>query len=98
MQQVLAGMPERNSVFAERVSQGFYLNVDVNRPEAARYGFSVADVQRVVSSEIGGADIVENVEGRQSFRFLSATNAISDRPPRSFRRRWFRRRQGGRFR
>ncbi len=32
MQQILAGMPETNSVFAERVAQGFYLNVEVNRP------------------------------------------------------------------
>jgi copper/silver efflux system protein len=65
MQQVLASMPETNSVFAERVSQGFYLNVDVNRPEAARYGLTVGDVQRVITSEIGGADIAQNVEGRE---------------------------------
>ncbi len=57
----------RNSVFAERVSQGFYLNVDVNRPEAARYGLTVADVQRVITSEIGGANIAQNVEGRERF-------------------------------
>jgi Cu(I)/Ag(I) efflux system membrane protein CusA/SilA len=67
MQQILSFMPEANSVFAERVAQGFYLNVEVNRPEAARYGLSVADVQRVVTSEIGGADIAENVEGRERF-------------------------------
>ncbi len=67
MQQLLSGMPETNSVFAERVSQGFYLNVDVNRPEAARYGLTVADVQQVITSEIGRADIVENVEGRERF-------------------------------
>jgi len=67
MQQVLAGMPETNSVFAERVAQGFYLNVDVNRPAAARYGLTVADVQSVVTSEIGGADIAQNVEGRERF-------------------------------
>ncbi len=67
MQQVLSAMPETNSVFAERVSQGFYLNVDVNRPEAARYGLTVADVQRVITSEIGGADIAQNVEGRERF-------------------------------
>ncbi|MGA7857287.1 MAG: CusA/CzcA family heavy metal efflux RND transporter [Terracidiphilus sp.] len=67
MQQVLSSMPESNSVFAERVSQGFYLNIDVNRPEAARYGLTVADVQRVITSEIGGADIAQNVEGRERF-------------------------------
>ncbi|MHB1675479.1 MAG: efflux RND transporter permease subunit [Acidobacteriaceae bacterium] len=67
MQQLLSRMPETNSVFAERVAQGFYLNVDVNRPQAARYGLTVADVQRVVTSEIGGADIAQNIEGRERF-------------------------------
>jgi Cu(I)/Ag(I) efflux system membrane protein CusA/SilA len=67
MQQILSGMPEADSVYAERVAQGFYLNVEVNRLEAARYGLTVADVQRVVTSEIGGADIAENVEGRERF-------------------------------
>ena len=39
------------SIFAERVSQGFYINVEVNRAEAARYGLTVADVQRAVTPE-----------------------------------------------
>ena len=39
----------------------------MNRPEAARYGLTVADVQRVITSEIGGADIAQNVEGRERF-------------------------------
>jgi Cu(I)/Ag(I) efflux system membrane protein CusA/SilA len=67
MQSILASMPETSSVFAERVSQGFYLNVAVNRPEAARYGLTVADVQRAITSEVGGADIAQNVEGRERF-------------------------------
>jgi Cu(I)/Ag(I) efflux system membrane protein CusA/SilA len=67
MQQILSAMPEANSVFAERVAQGFYLNVEVNRSQAARYGLSVADVQRVITSEIGGADIAQNVQGRERF-------------------------------
>src|SRR6185437_7301295 len=67
MQRVLSSMPETGSAFAERVSQGFYLNVEVDRPAAARYGLTVADVQRVVNSEIGGATIAENVQGRQRF-------------------------------
>jgi len=78
MQQILSTMPETNSIFAERVSQGFYLNVDVNRPVAARYGLTVADVQRVIASEIGGADIAQNVEGRERF-------PISVRYQRDFR-------------
>src|SRR6185437_9214937 len=67
MQQTLSTMPETGSAFAERVSQGFYLNVDVDRRAAARYGLTVADVQRVVSLGIGGMNVTENIEGRQRF-------------------------------
>ena len=67
IQQLFSTMPTVNSIFAERVSQGFYLNVEVNRREAARYGLTVADVQRVVRSAIGGANITDNVEGRERF-------------------------------
>jgi len=67
LQKVLGGIPELRSVFAERVAEGFYVNVEVDRPEAARYGLTVADVQRSVSSGVGGENITENVEGRQRF-------------------------------
>ena len=67
IQKILSGLPAARAVFAERVSQGFYLNVEVNRPEAARYGLTVGDVQRVITSAIGGANIAENVEGRERF-------------------------------
>jgi Cu(I)/Ag(I) efflux system membrane protein CusA/SilA len=67
LQQVLGGIPELRSVFAERVAEGFYVNIEVDRLEAARYGLTVADVQRAVSSGIGGENIAENVEGRQRY-------------------------------
>jgi Cu(I)/Ag(I) efflux system membrane protein CusA/SilA len=67
LQQVLSGIPELRSVFAERVAEGFYVNVEVDRFEAARYGLTVADVQRAVSSGVGGENIAENVEGRQRY-------------------------------
>ena len=59
----LGGIPELRSVFAERVAEGFYINVEVDRLEAARYGLTVADVHRAVTSGIGGENIAENVEG-----------------------------------
>src|SRR5437868_1061196 len=46
VQQILSGLPDVRAVFAERVSQGFYVNIDVNRPVAARFGLTVEDVQR----------------------------------------------------
>jgi len=67
IEQLLSRIPEARSIFAERVSQGFYVNVEVNRPEAARYGLTVEDVQRAVSSGIGGENIAENIEGRERY-------------------------------
>jgi Cu(I)/Ag(I) efflux system membrane protein CusA/SilA len=67
VQQILSAVPETRSIFAERVSQGFYLNVEVNRAEAARYGLTIADVQQAITSGIGGDTIAENVEGRERY-------------------------------
>jgi len=67
IQSVLATMPSQRSIFAERISQGFYINVEVDREEAARYGLSVADVQTAVSSGIGGKNVAENIEGRERY-------------------------------
>jgi copper/silver efflux system protein len=67
IEKILSGLSGVRSIFAERVSQGFYVNVQVNRPVAARYGLTVADVQRAVSSGIGGENIAENVEGRERY-------------------------------
>jgi Cu(I)/Ag(I) efflux system membrane protein CusA/SilA len=67
VQRILSGLPQVRSVFAERVSQGFYINVEVNRPEAAKYGLTIADVQQAVESGIGGMNVAENIEGRQRY-------------------------------
>lgn len=67
IQNVLSRLPETRSVFAEKVAQGFYVNVDVNRAEAARYGLTIADVQTSVRSGIGGENITENIEGRERY-------------------------------
>ena len=67
MQQILGTLPEMRSIFAERVAEGFYINIEVNRAEAARYGLTVGDVQRVITSGIGGDNVAENVEGRERY-------------------------------
>ena len=67
IQQVLSGIPEMRSIFAERVSEGFYLNIEVNRSEAARYGLTIEDVQQAITSGIGGEMVAENVEGRERY-------------------------------
>src|SRR5580693_7418868 len=67
VQQILGAIPKMRSIFAERVAQGFYVNVEVNRAEAARYGLTVGDVQRAITSGIGGENIAENIEGRERY-------------------------------
>ena len=67
IQDVLSGMPQLRSIFSEKVAQGFYVNVAVNRAEAARYGLSIQDVQTAVSSGIGGENIAENIQGRERY-------------------------------
>jgi Cu(I)/Ag(I) efflux system membrane protein CusA/SilA len=67
MQNVLSTMQQVRSVFSERVAQGFYVNVEPDRAEAARYGLTVADIQTAVASGIGGQNIAENIEGRERY-------------------------------
>jgi Cu(I)/Ag(I) efflux system membrane protein CusA/SilA len=67
IQKVLTGMSQVRSIYAEKVAQGFYINVEPNRLEAARYGLTVADIQAAVASGIGGKNIADNIEGRDRF-------------------------------
>src|SRR5436190_15635285 len=67
IEQVVKTVPGVSSVLAERVRGGRYIDVQIDRATAARYGLSIVDVQSVVSAAIGGENIGETVEGRQRF-------------------------------
>ncbi|MEG1834202.1 MAG: efflux RND transporter permease subunit [Burkholderiaceae bacterium] len=67
IEQVVKHIPGVTSSLAERLTGGRYIDIDVKRLEAARYGMNVADVQSVVASVIGGETIGETVEGLQRF-------------------------------
>jgi Cu(I)/Ag(I) efflux system membrane protein CusA/SilA len=67
LSELLSALPGTRSVFAERVAQGFYVNIDVNRTVAARYGLTVGDVQRLITSGMGGENIAVTVQGRYRF-------------------------------
>jgi Cu(I)/Ag(I) efflux system membrane protein CusA/SilA len=67
LEEILSSVPGTRGIFAERVSQGFYINVEVDRAAAARYGLTVGDVQRAVSSGMGGENIATTVEGRERY-------------------------------
>ena len=67
VQEILTSLPGTRGVFAERVAQGFYVNINVNRAVAARYDLTVGDVQRLVTSGIGGENVAVTVQGRNRF-------------------------------
>jgi Cu(I)/Ag(I) efflux system membrane protein CusA/SilA len=60
---VLQGLPETRSVVSERVTGGNFLDIDIDRAAAARYGLAVADVQAVIAGAIGGMNVTWTVEG-----------------------------------
>jgi copper/silver efflux system protein len=67
VERVVRDVPGVSSALAERVSGGRYIEVEINRLAAARYGLSIMDVQSVVSAAIGGENIGETIEGRSRF-------------------------------
>ncbi|MGH7933475.1 MAG: efflux RND transporter permease subunit, partial [Candidatus Binataceae bacterium] len=67
IEEILGSVAGTRGVFAERVAQGFYVNINVNRAQAARYGLTVGDVQRLVSSGMGGKNIAVTIQGRARF-------------------------------
>ncbi|SAL43716.1 CzcA family heavy metal efflux protein [Caballeronia sordidicola] len=60
-------VPGVSSALAERLNGGRYIDVDIDRLKAARYGLAIADVQSVVSSAVGGENVGEVIDGRQRF-------------------------------
>jgi Cu(I)/Ag(I) efflux system membrane protein CusA/SilA len=60
-------VPGTRSAFAERVAEGYYLDFLPRRDAIARYGLSIADVQEVIQSAVGGANVTTTVEGRERY-------------------------------
>jgi len=63
----IVDLPDTRSVFAERTVGGYFLDFDVNREAAARYGLTAGDVNDVVETAIGGKTITTTVEGRERY-------------------------------
>jgi copper/silver efflux system protein len=78
VERAVARVPGVRSAFAERATGGFYVDFQVMREEAARYGLRVKDINEVVMSAIGGVNVAETVEGRERY-------PISVRYAREFR-------------
>jgi len=67
LEAIIKDVPGTLSVYAERVTGGNYLDFQINRANAARYGLTVGDVQDVIVSAIGGMNITRTVEGLERY-------------------------------
>jgi Cu(I)/Ag(I) efflux system membrane protein CusA/SilA len=67
VERVVRHVPGVTSAFAERLTGGRYIDVQIDRRTAGRYGLNVSDVQSVVAAAIGGDNIGETIEGLQRF-------------------------------
>lgn len=78
VERALKDVPGVTSALAERLTGGRYVDIDIRRADAARFGLNIADVQSVIATAVGGENIGETVEGLQRF-------PISVRYPREVR-------------
>ena len=67
LERVLANVPGTASVYSERVAGGRYVDVDINRKRAARFGLNINDVQDFVRTAVGGMNVTQTVEGRERY-------------------------------
>jgi len=64
---VVKQVPGTTSAFAERVTGGFYINIEPDREQLARYGLAIGDLQDVIGTALGGEMVTTTVEGRERF-------------------------------
>ncbi|HED40839.1 MAG TPA: efflux RND transporter permease subunit [Chromatiales bacterium] len=67
IERALKQLPDTLSAFADKAAGGYYLDFDIDRQEASRYGLTTGDVQDVIQSAIGGMNITQTVEGLERY-------------------------------
>ena len=78
LEPIIRAVPGTRSVFAERGVSGYYVDIDIDRAEAARYGLNVGDVHSAIMATVGGINAAITVEGRERY-------AVNVRYPRELR-------------
>ncbi|VUD69217.1 Cation efflux system protein CusA [Thalassocella blandensis] len=78
LEHILKQVDGTASVYSERVAGGRYINIDINRAKAARFGLNIADVQQVIASAVGGMNVTHTVEGLERY-------PVNIRFPQSYR-------------
>ena len=63
----LHGVPGTRSVYAERVAQGYFADITINREAIARHGLTIGDVQEVIQAAVGGENVTRTIEGRERY-------------------------------
>ncbi len=67
IERVVAALPGTTSVYAERAATGRYVDVDIRRRDAARFGLNIADIQEIVELAVGGMTLTYTVEGLERY-------------------------------
>jgi Cu(I)/Ag(I) efflux system membrane protein CusA/SilA len=67
LENILQDVPGTASVYSERVAGGRYINVDIQRAKASRYGLNISDIQQVIATAIGGINVTQTIEGLERY-------------------------------
>ena len=67
IEQILQDIPGTRAVFAERVNQGYFTDIRIDRDAIARHGLTIEDVQDVIQSAVGGQNVTRTIEGRERY-------------------------------
>ncbi len=67
LENIMKGLPETVSAYGDRAVGGYFLDIDINRGEAARYGLTSGAVEDVIMSALGGMKVSETVEGLERY-------------------------------
>jgi Cu(I)/Ag(I) efflux system membrane protein CusA/SilA len=67
IERVLANVEGTASVYSERVAGGRYVDIDIDRTRASRFGLNIADIQDIVKSAVGGMNVTQTVEGLERY-------------------------------
>ena len=78
LETIIKDVPGTASVYSERVAGGRYIKVDIDRAKAARFNLSIADVQQVIATAVGGMNVTQTVEGLERY-------PVNIRYPQSYR-------------
>jgi Cu(I)/Ag(I) efflux system membrane protein CusA/SilA len=78
VERIMQEVPGTRSAFAERGVSGYYVDIDIDRAEAARYGLNVGEIHAAIMATVGGMDAAMTVEGRERY-------SVNVRYPRELR-------------